>query len=120
MLLRCSMMALLALAACKGAPVPADKSAYVGNWKGVGIDLTVTADGGLSYKKVSGGGTKSLNAPIKEWTGNDFSAGFGPLTTTFKVDKVPWQEGGQWKMVVDGNELVKLPGVPAEGRGGSR
>ena len=106
---KCLLLAVgLSLAACSAAPVPADKAAYVGAWKGVGIELTITADGGLKYEKVSGSGTKSLNAPIKEWKGADFVAGLGPMTTTFKVDRPPYEEGGKWRMVVDGNELVRV------------
>ena len=99
---------VLALAACSAVPVPSDKAAYVGTWKGVGIELTITADGGLQYEKVSASGKKSLNAPIKEWKGADFTAGLGPIKTTFKVDRPPYEEGGKWRMVVDGNELVRI------------
>jgi hypothetical protein len=101
-------IAALAFAACSAAPVPADKTTYVGTWKGVGIELTITADGGLQYEKLSGSGKKSLNAPIKEWKGADFTAGLGPIKTTFKVDRPPYEEDGKWRMVVDGNELVRV------------
>ena len=41
--------------------MPADKANYVGQWKGVGMDLTITPDGGVAYKRVGGAGSVALN-----------------------------------------------------------
>ncbi len=51
--------------------------------------------------------SKSLSAPIKAFKGDDFVVGVGPMETTFKVSAVPHQDGGNWKMTVDGEELVR-------------
>jgi hypothetical protein len=107
--------ALLLLAACKGTPVPPDKAEYVGRWEAVGMSLIITADGGVAYQRIKGSGKTSVNAPLKEFRGNDFVVGLGPFTTTFQVSRPPYREGDRWKMVVDGVELVRLsPGQLAE------
>lgn len=96
--------------ACSGIPVPPDKQDYVGHWEGDGMTLTITADGGVSYVRVSGGGKREINAPIKAFEGNDFVVGALGITTTFKVSKPPYQEAdvpNAWKMVVDGIELTR-------------
>ena len=102
------MIAVLAflLAAC-GKPVPQEKAAYVGEWQSSNMYLNITADGSVNYKRKDGNASTEINAPIKDFHGNDFEVGVGPMSTMFKVSKVPYQDGGQWKMVVDGVELVK-------------
>jgi hypothetical protein len=100
--------ALLLLAACKGTPVPPDKAEYVGRWEAVGMSLTITADGGVAYQRIKGSGKTSVNAPLKEFRGNDFVVGLGPFTTTFQVSRPPYREGDRWKMVVDGVELLRM------------
>jgi hypothetical protein len=45
---------------------------------------------------------------LKEFTGDDFSVGIGPMTTTFDVSKPPHQDkDGSWRMTVDGLELTR-------------
>jgi len=51
--------------------------------------------------------TTSVNGPLKDFDGDNFSAGIGPMSTTFVVSKPPYQDKGRWKMVVDGVELTK-------------
>jgi hypothetical protein len=101
------LMALLALLAGCGVPVPADKAAYVGEWQEPSMYLLITQDGSVRYKRLQGGGSKSIEAPLKGFKGNDFEAGIGPMTTTFVVSKPPHQDGDKWKMTVDGVELTK-------------
>jgi hypothetical protein len=105
-----SLVVLLALfgslAAC-GKPVPAEKSAYVGEWQTRTMYLLITQDGSVRYKRLKGGASTSVEGPLKGFTGNDFEVGVGPMATTFVVSKPPYQDGERWKMVVDGVELVK-------------
>lgn len=96
----------LLLAAC-GKPVPADKAAYVGEWQEKAMYLVITQDGSVNYKRLKGGVTTTVSGPLKEFKGNNFEVGIGPASTTFLVSKPPYQDGEQWKMVVDGVELVK-------------
>lgn len=88
-------------------PLPLDKLNYEGHWETTGMELIITRDGMLSYKKVGDGGKTSVNGPIKNFEGDDIVVGTWILTTTFEVQKPPHQENGQWVMVVDGTKLYK-------------
>lgn len=107
------------MAACGGIAVPADKASYVGQWKGLGMDLTITPDGGVDYKRVSGSGSASVTAPLQSFDGDDFVVGIWIFTTRFKVDKPPYQDAGRWKMIVEGVELTRVRG-PTPGQGPGR
>lgn len=98
----------LALAAC-AKPLPPERAAYVGQWQGANMVLRITQEGRLAYKRMEGNTTTSVDAPIQGFSGDDFSAGVGPLSTTFKVSAPPHQVGPEWKMTVDGVELTRQP-----------
>ena len=99
-------VAVLVLAAC-AKPLPPDKANYAGEWQSPAMYLLITKDGSLRYKRLKGGATVSVEAPIKEFQGNNIVAGVGPMETTFIVKKPPYQDGGNWKMVVDDEELTR-------------
>ncbi len=69
--------------------------------------LLITQDGSVHYKRLKAGASTSVEGPLKGFDGNNFEVGIGPMSTTFIVSKPPYQEGGKWKMVVDGIELTK-------------
>jgi hypothetical protein len=94
------------LLAC-GKPIPREKSAYVGTWSGDGMALSISRDGLVAYSRNEAGLTKSLNAPLQAFQGDDFVVGVGPLSTTFVVSSAPRQEAGSWTMTVDGVELTR-------------
>jgi hypothetical protein len=98
---------LAALAAC-AKPLPPDKTGYTGEWKGGPISLLITADGRVKYARKEGGLSKSLDAPIKEFKGDNFVVGVGFMSTEFVVSAPPHEEGGAWKMTVDGIELTRV------------
>ena len=100
--------ALLILSAC-GQPVPEDKAAYVGEWRAQTMSLLLTQDGTVHYKRIRGGTTTSINAPLRRFEGDNFVVGIPFISTTFEVSKPPHQEAGTWKMVVDGLELTRVP-----------
>ncbi len=100
------LLLALALSAC-GKPVPAEKNAYVGEWQAPAMYLLITQDGSVSYKRLKSGATTSVEGPLKGFVGDNFEVGIGPMTTTFVVSQPPYQDGGQWKMVVDGVELSR-------------
>jgi hypothetical protein len=102
----------LGLSGC-GQPVPADKSAYVGEWQHPAMYLLLTADGSVRYKRLAGGGSTSIEGPLKGFHGNDFDVGIGPMSTTFVVSKPPHAEGGRWHMMVDGVDLVRTSSLGA-------
>lgn len=100
-------LCLLLLSSC-GIPVPADKMDYVGEWRAPQMYLLITADGSVKYKRIKKGFTKSIDAPLKGFSGDNFIVGIGSLKTTFRVSKRPYQDNGRWKMVVDGVTLLRV------------
>ncbi len=99
----------LILFACS-KPVPESKINYVGEWQSSEMALLISRDGRVAYKRVNGSMTKTVNGPIKKFSGNDFVVGFLFLTTTFKVSEPPNEKDGRWQMVVDGVRLTRTEG----------
>jgi len=108
---RIMLVALLGLmvAACSN-PLPEDRLHYVGEWSADNMYLLIEADGRVAYKRVKGGNSSSVNAPIKEFVGDDFVVGVAFATTTFQVTEPPHLKDGQWQMVVDGVRLTRPAG----------
>ncbi len=104
-LMICFIMFLIS--ACS-EPLPEDKLSYVGEWQSKEMGLIILQDGTVAYKRLKGGGSTSVNGPIKEFNGNDFKVGILFLTTTFKVSEPPHEINGLWQMVVDGVRLTKV------------
>jgi hypothetical protein len=100
------LCALVLLAACAN-PIPTEKAAYVGHWTAPGMSLLITRDGSVDYRRVKGGATTSINAPLKKFEGDNFVVGIGLWTTTFVVSRPPHEEAGRWKMTVDGVEVTR-------------
>jgi len=98
---------MLVLVAC-AKPVPSDKANYVGEWKGRAMSLLITQDGSVVYKRIKGGITTSINAPLQDFHGNNFDVGVGTLKTTFVVSMPPHEVNGKWKMTVDGVILTRV------------
>ncbi|MBH5371941.1 hypothetical protein [Bradyrhizobium glycinis] len=99
------------LSAC-GQPVTEDKAAYVGEWHAQAMDVQITKDGTVHYKRVRkdtaiGQVSTTINAPLRRFEGDNFVVGIPFLSTIFEVSKPPHQEAGTWKMVVDGVELTR-------------
>ncbi|HUS97293.1 MAG TPA: hypothetical protein VMX97_11180 [Hyphomicrobiaceae bacterium] len=105
-----ALLAGAVLSGCNGIAIPPDKAGYVGQWRGLGMDLVITSDGGVNYKRISGGGSSSVSAPLLKFKGDDFVVGIWWFTTTFKVNKPPHQVDGQWRMIVEGVELTRVRG----------
>ncbi len=100
------LLLTILLSGC-GTPVPADKADYVGAWRSPEMRLSITRDGNINYERHRGSAETSINGPLQEFQGDDFSVGVWFISTTFVVSQPPYQEGGRWKMVVDGVELTK-------------
>jgi hypothetical protein len=96
----------LLIAGCT-KPIPPERASYIGQWQNESVFLLITPGGRVEYRKVRGSTTTSLKAPIKEFVGDNFETGLGPLSTTFVVSKPPHQERGVWRIVVDGEVLTK-------------
>ncbi len=95
------------LGGCSSKPLPPDKRDYIGEWASEHVYLQIAADGFVHYRYQKGTMSKEINAPLKHFEGNDFVVGVGFLTTTFDVSEPPYQDGLDWKMVVDEVELVR-------------
>lgn len=99
-------LVFLTLAGC-GKPVPAEKRDYVGFWENPIMQLIITQDGSVSYKRLKGGGNIKIEGPLQRFEGDDFVVGIFFINTTFHVERPPYKDGAVWKMVVDGVELVR-------------
>jgi hypothetical protein len=102
---------ILTLSACgllRGNPVPDEYKSIVGTWKGNGVDLTVTSDGGISYHKVSGDGSFSLNGPLKTVSDTELQIKFLFFVMKLSIEKLPHDEKGQTVMTVDHQRVVQV------------
>ena len=103
------LVACMALLAGCGEPIPHDKSAYAGEWRGREMRLLITPDGRCEYaRRHQGGASTKISAPIQRFEGDNFVVGVGPFSTTFVVARPPHLADGRWKMVVDGVELTRF------------
>src|SRR5205814_396790 len=91
-------------------PLPPDKRDYAGVWEGPQMQLLIGLDGKIAYARRKGSSTTKVQAPIKEFHADGFSAGIGPINTFFKVERPPHLEQGEWRMTVDGVELHRRGG----------
>ncbi|MCA1856653.1 hypothetical protein LE190_12065 [Massilia oculi] len=98
---------LLAAATAWAEPVPADKMAYVGNWHGKDMQLSLTKEGKIVYRRAKPNSQVDLSMDLQGFKGNDFDAGVRFMKTTFVVSKPPRRENGKWTMTVDGVELTR-------------
>jgi hypothetical protein len=98
----------LALAGCS-EPIPLDRMAYAGDWRGRDMRLLITPGGRCEYsRRREGGATSSIKAPIIRFEGDNFVVGVGMFNTTFVVSKPPRLVDGQWRMTVDGVDLIRF------------
>jgi len=88
-------------------PVPADKMAYVGAWKGKDMELVLAKDGKVKYKRAQPNKKLDLSLDLQGFNGDNFDVGFALVRSTFVVSKPPHREGKLWKMTVDGVELTR-------------
>ena len=108
---------LLALLTACAKPIPADRVHYVGDWRGNGVSLLITAEGQVVYHRQEGGSTVSIDAPLKAFDGDDFEVGIGPLVTRFDVGQPPKEADGEWTMEVDGRMLRREDGEAPKAQG---
>lgn len=80
-----------------------------GSWSGPGVTLNIDQGGEVHYEKHADGMNTKLDAPLQGVTGTGFEVGIFGITTNFLVNVPPHQDGGAWKMTVDGVELTRSP-----------
>jgi hypothetical protein len=106
----CAMLVTTLLVSCGSgglSGLPKSKKEYAGTWFSDDMSLTISTNGKVNYKRVSGSSTTSVNAPIQKFQGNNFIVGAFGMNTTFLVSQPPHQEAGVWMMTVDGEELTR-------------
>jgi len=113
-------MMLLSILACKLGKssdstanlIPDDKKNYIGEWRGSlpggSFRLSIAPDGSVNYERKEGSKSKSISGgKISKFEGDNFEVKVLLLSTTFKVDKPPHQNGRLWKMTVDGVDVSR-------------
>lgn len=82
---------------------------YVGVWKGVGMDMTITEDGTMEYKRLKQGVTKSFSGgKVVSISGDQMKVKVFVSDTSFVVNVPPHEDSGKWKMTLDGVELTRV------------
>ncbi|TQV87601.1 hypothetical protein [Aliikangiella coralliicola] len=89
-------------------PLPNERLNYAGEWEGENMYLFISRDGGVEYERKSGSTTTSIDAPLKEFIGDDFVVGILFMDTTFEVSEPPHEFEGKWYMTVDGVRLTRI------------
>jgi hypothetical protein len=100
-------LAAVPAACAKG--VPPEEAANAGEWSAPTMALAIAQDGTVAYDRKKGAATTSINAPLKQFQGEDFIAGLGPAATTFVVSAPRHRDGNAWKMTVGGVEPTRTP-----------
>jgi hypothetical protein len=108
--LTAALLAIMLVACAK--PLPAERAPYVGVWRGGPMLLVVVAGGRVAYQRKEGNRSTSVNAPVKEFKGDNFVVGVGFMSTEFVVSAPPHEERGIWHMTVDGVEVTKTTEDP--------
>lgn len=103
-----AVLFLLGLLSGCAEPLPEDRLNYVGEWQSNEMELLILADGSVAYSRMKKGVTTSINAPLKEFQGDNFVVGILFMTTTFNVSEPPHEENGEWIMTVDGVRLTRV------------
>jgi lipoprotein-anchoring transpeptidase ErfK/SrfK len=105
---------LLLLCACSKG-VPNDKREYVGYWKSENVSLEIQVNGSVMFvDKRTPNKTETVRGNISKFVQDDFVVGLKPFDTRFRVEKPPYQDGANKKMIVNDVELTQYV-LPPEG-----
>lgn len=103
------LLALPVLLAGCALAVPPDKADYIGEWEGETAYLIITPGSFVRYEQHQGRFLgRAVEGSLRGFKGDNFAIGFGPFATTIIVNKPPYMDGDDWKMVVDGKELIRI------------
>ncbi len=93
------LLCLLLFGCSDPTPVPPDRAEYVGLWVAKDRYISIFGNGRLEYKKKLMLGLHNRVESNFVFEGNKIVSA---MFVSFVVEAPPYQEGGQWKMVVDG------------------
>jgi hypothetical protein len=103
-----TLLAATSLVGC-GTPLPPDRAAYAGEWRGTGVTLSISREGSLFFEKVAGGSRYKIKGPIQGFKGDNISVGVLFITSTIDVSQPPIETNGVWTMTVEGVEVTRSP-----------
>jgi hypothetical protein len=83
------------------------KQDFRGTWTAPGRTLVIHENDHVEWESKDGGKSKSVNAPITRFAREEFEIGVFGISTTFRIDTPPHDDGGVWKMTIDGVELTR-------------
>ena len=98
-----------ALCGCSAKPVPPEKAAWVGTWKGPKMSVSLTQDGKVKYERSDGWIAKSFSGTLQNFSSDSFDVAVYGYTVSFIVSLPPHEVGSTIRMTVDGVELTKVP-----------
>ena len=90
------------------SPVLKGQEAYVGTWRGPGVELKITPAARLWYDRKDTQGRTSeqaVNVPISEISASAIVGKGGVIR--LEVSEAPHPSGQRWAMKVEGTELVR-------------
>jgi hypothetical protein len=81
---------------------------FIWKWSSEWIELFITWDSTVHYNRNQWNTSVSISGwKITEITGEYFNVGMLFINTKFVINKKPYKEWWIWKVVIDGNELIK-------------
>lgn len=96
------------LVSCAAKPLAPERADFAGTWHGGnGVVLTITADGKVEYARPTKQTSGTVSGHIQGWQGDDFIVGVMVQKTRFKVQQVPVEVNGSWRMTVNGDLLLR-------------
>jgi hypothetical protein len=110
----CAAVLLGILLVSCAKPLPAERADYDGVWRGGPMLLVILADGRVTYQRKEDNRSTTVNAPLKEFRGDNFVVGVGFMSTEFVVSSAPHEDAGTWLMTVDGVEVTKTAEDPVQ------
>lgn len=91
--------------------VPAERSAYIGDWQGEGVTFSLAADGAISYEKKTGAVSRALSGRLAGFAGDDIKVKVLLVGTTLKVQRPPRTVDGVPTMILEGATVTRRPPV---------
>ena len=114
-----TFISLMIVACTKTSPLLENNQNYIGQWKNDYSTLTIRQDGEVRWLKRSVAEEKNdqhsskasslvdMDTYILKLDQNVLEIGQGSLQKKFKIIKAPYQQDGEWKMVLDGDVFFK-------------